>query len=45
MVAEFIASAFASGLSWKGTLGGKEVYCPPHGLKGGQVMKPLTSFL
>ena len=38
MVAEVIASAFASGLSWKGTLGGKEVYCPPQGLKGGQVM-------
>ena len=37
MVAEVIASAFASGLSWKGTLGGKEVYCPPQGLKGGQV--------
>ena len=29
MVAEVIASAFASGLSWKGALGGKEVYCPP----------------
>jgi hypothetical protein len=27
MVAEVIASAFASGLSWKGSLGGKEVYC------------------
>jgi hypothetical protein len=34
MVAEVIASAFASGLSWKGSLGGKEVYCPPTGLKG-----------
>jgi hypothetical protein len=30
MVAEVIASAFASGLSWTGTLGGKEVYCPPQ---------------
>ena len=24
---------------------GEEVYCPPHGLKGGQVMTTLTSFL
>ena len=45
MVAEVFASAFASGLSWKGTLGGKEVYCPPQGLKGGQVMTTLDQFL
>jgi Rap1a immunity proteins len=45
MVAEVIASAFASGLSWKGSLGGKEVYCPPPGLKGGQVMTTLDQFL
>jgi Ssp1 endopeptidase immunity protein Rap1a len=45
MVAEVIASAFASGLSWKGSLGGKEVYCPPPGLKGGQVMTALEQFL
>jgi hypothetical protein len=45
MVAEVIASAFASGLSWKGTLTGKEVYCPPHGFKGGQVMATLDHFL
>jgi hypothetical protein len=45
MVAEVIASAFASGLSWKGTLTGKEVYCPPQGLKGGQVMTVLDQFL
>ena len=45
MVAEVIASAFASGLSWKGTLAGKEVYCPPQGLKGGQVMTALDQFL
>jgi hypothetical protein len=44
-VAEVIASAFASGLSWKGTLEGKEVYCPPPGLKGGQVMTTLDQFL
>jgi hypothetical protein len=45
MVAEVIASAFASGLSWKGTLAGKEVYCPPQGLKGGEVMTALDQFL
>jgi hypothetical protein len=45
MVAEVIASAFASGLSWKGTLGGKDLYCPPPGLKGGQVMTTLDQFL
>jgi hypothetical protein len=45
MVAEVIASAFASGLSWKATFGGKEVYCPPEGLKGGQVMIALEQFL
>jgi hypothetical protein len=45
MVAEVIASAFASGLSWKGTLGGKDLYCPPPGLKGGQVMTTLDRFL
>jgi hypothetical protein len=41
MVAEVIASAFVSDLSRKGTLGGKEAYCPPQGLKGGQVMTTL----
>jgi hypothetical protein len=45
LVAEVIASAFASGLSWKGLLGGKEVYCPPPRLKGGQVMTTLDQFL
>jgi Rap1a immunity proteins len=45
MIAEVIASAFASGPSWKGTLGGKEVYCPTPGLKGGQVMSALDQFL
>ena len=45
MVAEVIASAFASGLSWKGALGGKEVYWPPQGLKGDQVMTALDQFL
>jgi hypothetical protein len=34
-----------SGLSWKGTLAGKEVYCPPQGFKGAQVMAALDQFL
>ncbi len=38
MLAEVIASAFASGLSWSTSLGGKQVYCPPPDLKGQQVM-------
>jgi hypothetical protein len=45
MVAEVIASAFASGLSWRGTLAGTEVYCPPEGFKGDQVMTALDRFL
>jgi hypothetical protein len=44
-IAEVIASAFASGFSWKGTLGGKDVYCPPQGLNGSQVMTALEQFL
>jgi hypothetical protein len=28
-----------------GLVGGKEVYCPPPGLKGGQVMTTLDQFL
>ena len=40
MLAEVIASAFSSGLSWRGSLGGKAVFCPPPGLKGGQVRAP-----
>jgi hypothetical protein len=45
MVAEVIASAFASGLSWRGALAGKEVYCPPQGFKDSQVMAALDQFL
>ncbi len=45
MVAEVIASAFASGLSWSASLGGKEVYCPPPGLEGQQVMSTFEKFL
>jgi Rap1a immunity proteins len=45
MLAEVIASAFSSGLSWRGLVGGKVVYCPPPGLKGGQVMSAFGRFL
>jgi hypothetical protein len=34
MIAEVIASAFASGLSWEGTLAGKKVYSPQARVKG-----------
>ncbi|HTV54972.1 MAG TPA: hypothetical protein VMI06_08640 [Terriglobia bacterium] len=45
MVAEVITSVFASGLSWKGSLAEKEIYYPPPGLKGGQVMAVLDQFI
>jgi Ssp1 endopeptidase immunity protein Rap1a len=45
MLAEVIASAFAGGLSWRGSLAGKDVYCPPPGLKGQQVMIAFEKFL
>jgi hypothetical protein len=45
MLAELIAAAFSSGLSWRGSLAGKEVYCPPPGLKGGEIMSDLDQFL
>src|SRR5208337_980540 len=44
MLAEVIASAFASGLSWRGSLAGKEVYCPPPALKGQRIMSALEQF-
>ena len=46
-VAEVIASAFASGMSWSGAIGGKPVYCPPPAtaLTGKQVMSILESFV
>ena len=45
MLAEVIASAFAGGLSWRGSLAAKEIYCPPPDFKGGQVMTALQKFL
>ena len=45
MVAEMIASAFASGFSWGGEAAAKQVYCASPNLKGGEVMGALERFL
>ena len=45
MLAEVVASAFASGLSWRGSLAGKEVDRPPPALKGQRIMSALEQFL
>ncbi len=45
MLAEVIAAAFSGGLSWRGTLRGKEIYCPPPGLKGHEIMTSFEQFL
>jgi hypothetical protein len=45
MVAEVIASAFASGFSWGGSDAGKRVYCASPGLKGDQIMSAFEVFL
>ena len=42
LLAEVIASAFASGLSWSAAHGGKPVFCPPRDLKGAQAMSALS---
>jgi hypothetical protein len=44
-VAEVIASAFASGLTAAGRLGGREVFCPPSDLGGKQIMTALERFV
>jgi len=46
-VAEVIASAFASGMSWAGTIEGHPLYClPPIGaFTGNQAMSILESFI
>jgi hypothetical protein len=43
--AEVIASAFASGLSWGGYLGGTEVFCPAPHLGGREIMRAFERFL
>jgi hypothetical protein len=45
MVAEVIASAFASGFSWGGDAAGKRAYCASPDLKGGQIMSAFEEFL
>ena len=45
LAAELIAGAFASGLSWGGKLDGKEVFCPPDGLTGRQIMTAFEQFI
>ena len=44
-VAEVIAAAFSGGLSWRGSLAGKEIYCPPPGVKGHEIMISFEQFL
>src|SRR5260370_29802247 len=46
-IAEVIASAFASGMSWAGASDGRPVYCPPTtvALTGKQLMGILESFV
>ena len=47
MLAEVIATAFASGISWAGTIQGHPVYCPPSAaaLTGNQLMTVLDTFV
>jgi hypothetical protein len=45
MVAEVIASSFASGFSWGGDAAGKRVYCASPDIKGGQIMSAFEQFL
>ncbi len=46
-VAEVIASAFASGMSWAGTIEGHPLCCPPPigAFTGSQAMSILESFI
>ncbi len=46
-VAEVIASAFASGMSWAGTIVGHPLYCPPSAVAftGNQAMSILDNFI
>jgi len=45
MIAEVIASAFASGFSWGGDGAGERAYCAPPDLKGRQIMNAFDMFL
>src|SRR5208283_2464296 len=46
-IAEVIACAFASGMSWAGTIEGHPLYCPPPigAFTGNQAMSILESFI
>ncbi len=46
-IAEVIASAFAGGMSWAGTIEGHPLYCPPMigAFTGKQAMSILASFI
>ena len=45
MVAEVIASAFASGFSWGGDAAGRHAYCASPDLKGDRIMRAFEQFL
>jgi len=45
LLAEVVASAFASGVSWSASRGAKQLYCPPPGLKGEEIMSAFERFL
>ena len=45
MVAEVIASAFASGFSWGGESAGRQSYCAPPDIKGHQIMGDFEAFV
>jgi hypothetical protein len=45
LLAEVIASAFASGFSWGAEAGGKRAYCPQSDLKGDRIMAAFEAFL
>jgi hypothetical protein len=45
MVAEVIATSFASGFSWGGDAAGRRVYCASPDLKGPQIMGAFEVFV
>ena len=45
LLVEVIAGAFSNGLSLRGSLAGREVYCPPPGLSGHKIMSAFAQFL
>ena len=45
MLAEVIASAFASGFSWGADVAGKHVYCAQPDIKGPAIMTAFERFL